>query len=610
MRKPIRIEFQLFISIVGTLVFCLVYVLIVTRRGSWVSEDPTFQNGSYLIENLFASSNKGQSGLLTEGFKSMVFPFGIFSEFVELFTSDSLTHFRAQLFFHISLSAIALLYLYNQFVRPQISLVLVLISFSTQAIYEQSLYSIGAAQIVLIALFVLIFGASEFPSLRMTIGLTVSMVAMSISLWANLPQLIATWACGCVICVMRLLRFGTDYKEVMRRIIVVLTISLALYSPLIYSAFQETSNYVASGQAIRLSEFRNASPLLVAQGLGKWSLLDRNWSVPLYNRDLDVSRQVIRYLGVSVVVISVIRQLKRAFPESRLARVITAIPLSAGVTWVCVQLGVSPKLLLALAVVLIAIRQVVISRSATLNRHLHGDETLFLLFSSAQIVLIASAIGWFDWYWLLRQNWRALLAFREPWAKFSQIYVVLILSCIGVVLNSVFAATNFQQTRFKRPVFWTLLVGATIYLLYPITSDPTRLQLVLGEKLSPPTIDEWRIADRLITSTEGDLAQKQLCLINFDPRNLIQSLLRTRYPLTTHVGRNCQTDKQFVKIIILNPSQALGRNAQVSLITGKCLDFESRELVIVAQGCTVQIGQNEGEVQIGIPSTLQSVGAE
>lgn len=585
----------------AALLMSSVYVVVMTRSGTWIAEDPTFQNGSYLLDHLFVQTGPNQIGLLTEGFRSLVFPYGVISAATEIFTESSLTHFRVQLFAHVLVTVLALFYIYQSFVRRYLAFILVLLTISTQAFYEQVLYSIGASQVVLLMVFIISFGTQVIPSVKRTFVVSIVAFLLSIPLWSNLPQLIATWLAGSALFLFRLFGSLKAPNSVLRIYGVIVLIAMIIWAPFLLETLSQKDDFLKAAAAIAPAEFRNAGPSIVLQGFGKWSLIDTNWQVPRYLSDLNPARQLIRLLIPITICGYALRTILRSGLKTPLAQISVCIPASVLFVWASRAFMVPPLLLISVGSVLFV-------WSVTFFRLERQNESeieskfdpFFAIFLATQLAFFLSVIGAWDWYWRLRREFVVLSGFREPWAKFSQIYVVLLMCCFGIVVNQLWSKIGRRHRLMITYPTWSLSIVCALFLLIPMSLSGTQRHLGLDKLFTAPSSAEWARADSLLSYTQRFVSHSEICIVNFDPRGLLTGLLRTKYPLTSQVGKSCETLATSVKFVTRNYKQALGDQTSLIVYHQECLLFSSSELTVIADGCIATVNFDAQTVVVGV----------
>jgi hypothetical protein len=570
-----------------------------------VSEDPVFHNGSYLVNNLFSTVGDDQRGLLTEGYKTLVIPYGFASWILNLFTSDPVWHFRYQLFIHVLIILFSIYFVLITITSRYVAFLLAVFAFSTQAFYEQVLYSIGASQVLLVASATALFITLKQVSNKRFILFSSGSLLLSISLWSNIPQLLSTWLA--VLLIITLGVVGSENrKAALLRSTIFGLIALVMYLlPLVsfLSDFQFYSNSL-SGFSTNGGGFGNSGPISVLQGMGKWSLNDYNWRVPHYEADLALWRQLIRVIPASAVFLAFlyVTIMKSDVKFLRNIRVFLVLfPIFA----IMISASNLPLIVWAIGVLILAgTSQLYPNRvSRKMGKSLGQELHVFLLLSVLCLVFYSlSLIGHYNWYWVLRQNFTLLTMFREPWAKFSILYVFFLCTAFATLIEILNERVELFAEKFRRKTFQIVLLVSVTLTAVPMFSNQPVVQMVKGNRIefASSTLNDWRVAHRQIIDNNALLSTSTICVLNLNPRNSEQMLLRTKFPNNSKLsslvagdprkGEDCSQDRLNLKLMIL-PGKGLqiGNSYEIRTSANWCIYKESTEFLFIDKGCRINI---------------------
>lgn len=560
---------------------------LVVRDGVGVSEDPVFQNGSYLISNFFADVGPNQRGTLAEGLRALVFPYGFVSFLLELVNVEQTSvHFRVQLFAHILLSATFSYLTISRFANRQIALSLTLIAISTQAYYEQFLYSIGSAQLSLAWISIrLVYPQPAKVNSRLILLITLGVLGGT-PLWSNLPQLTATVIFSCTIFVIALITH--QYKIRIFQVSLLLgLIAILIYLPFAIFSLQEFEAFRRFSLSVSQSEFRNASARYVLQGAGKWSLLDESWKVPRYIYDENLVRQLLRLSLPVFVVASLLIKRRRA----SLIGVFNYLVMTILYFAVCGQSNYDLRICV-FAFLMFSfsyLYPVLRFAGAKADSRDHGSTRMLEgLVALTLLVFAASLVGWFETYWSIRRTTALLTAFREPWAKFSQLYVLMLMCCVAFLLSAFHRLLPIATRRAVHLVLGTSLVAMAINSATVFFHFSPSYHTKLKYEFRAPNVTEWDQFDRVLRDAMPFLDNGPLCIINQDPRLLGMSIVRNMLPTDLNLADNCRFSNRSEKILFLNYSKALGISTEFHSLSPDCLLFTEPEMVVISSHCIVQ----------------------
>ena len=508
------------------LIFSSVYVYSQTSVRIGVSEDPVFHNGSYLVSNLFSAVGDDQRGLLTEGYKTLVIPYGFASWILNLFTSDPVWHFRYQLFIHVLIILFSIYFVLITITSRYVAFLLSVFAFSTQAFYEQVLYSIGASQVLLVASATALFITLNQVSNKRFILFSSGSLLLSISLWSNIPQLLSTWLA--VLLIMAVGVVGSENrKAVLLRAAIFCLIALVMYLPPLLSLlsdFQFYSNSL-SGLSTNGGGFGNSGPISVLQGMGKWSLNDYNWRIPHHEADLVLWRQLIRAIPASVVFLTFL-YVTIMKPDIKFLSSIRIFMVFLPVFAVMISVSDLPLIVWAIGVLVLAgISQFYPDRiTGKMGKSLGQEPRIFLLLSVLGLVFyFLSLIGHYNWYWVLRQNLTLLTMFREPWAKFSIPFVFFLCCATAVMISKLQFHLRSRCSMRSLKTFHMLIAAMAVAISMPMFSNEPGMYRK-GDtwvQFKSPNIEMWRTIETQLQDSQSLLSEGLICIINLDPQRTI-----------------------------------------------------------------------------------------
>ena len=589
------------------LIFSSVYVYSQTSARIGVSEDPVFHNGSYLVSNLFSAVGDDQRGLLTEGYKTLVIPYGFASWILNLFTSDPVWHFRYQLFIHVLIILFSIYFVLITISSRFVALLLAVFAFSTQAFYEQVLYSIGASQVLLIASATALFITLKQVSNKRFILLSSGSLLLSISLWSNIPQLLSTWLA--VLLIMALGVVGSENrKAAILRSAVFCLVALLIYLVPLSNLISDMQFYSNSFDQFSVrGGFGNSGPIQVLQGLGKFSINDANWRIPHYKADLVMWRQLVRAIPASLVFL-VFLSITILKPEVKFLGKARVFTVFFPVFSIIISVSNLPLFVWVIGVlVLVGTIQFLPNRvPGTIGKSLGCEPRVFLMFFMLSLVFYSlSLIGHYDWYWVLRQNFTLLTLFREPWAKFSIPYVFFLCCAFAVVISEfqIFVRERYSVSSSK--ALQMLSAGLVLFIFMPMfSSEPAMYrQGNTWVQLQSPTLETWRSIEMQIADSEGLLSKKLFCIINLDSGNSTQMALRTRFAMNSAVSGavatppsftgDCTTRKQYLKVMIPAKHQLQNGTKLIIRVSNElCIEKETNDMVIIKSICDVTVSLN------------------
>ena len=590
------------------LIFSSVYVYSQTSVRIGVSEDPVFHNGSYLVSNLFSAVGDDQRGLLTEGYKTLVIPYGFASWILNLFTSDPVWHFRYQLFIHVLIILFSIYFVLITITSRYVAFLLAVFAFSTQAFYEQVLYSIGASQVLLVASATALFITLNQVSNKRFILFSSGSLLLSISLWSNIPQLLSTWLA--VLLIMAVGVVGSENrKAVLLRSAIFCLIALVMYLPPLLSLlsdFQFYSNSL-SGLSTNGGGFGNSGPISVLQGMGKWSLSDYNWRIPHHEADLVLWRQLIRAIPASVVFL-VFLYVTIMKPDIKFLSNIRVFMVFSPVFVIMISASSFPLVVWVMGVfALVGISRFFPNRvTGRTGKSLDQEPRIFLLLSVLGLVFYSlSLIGHYNWYWVLRQNFTLLTMFREPWAKFSIPFVLFLCCALAVMISNFQSHLKNRYSMRSLKNFHILIAALVVVISMPMFSNEPGMYKK-GDtwvQFKSPSIQTWRSIETQLQDSQSLLSKRLICIVNLDPRNATRMAIRTRFAMSSAISKasefpaslesDCSLSGQYMKLVIpLKDQLAIGANSILSELNETCIDKETNEMVMIKSYCDVTVSRN------------------
>lgn len=337
------------------------------------------------------------------------------------------------------ISMIAVYFVLRVFSSPFVAFLLAALASTTEAIYLGFAFTQNTAGVVGLAFavqgtFALARGAS-----RRGLILLISYPVVGIGTWVNLTSAVVYSLLGLTLTSIILIAYHSPLRHYVK---VWAFIGAPLLTVLLFAIVQVSSSRAAS-DAWSLWTGRNANPLIVATGFGKWSMLD-----------------AACFQGTSV-----------CLPYEPFAEVLTQTPFIL-VRW-----------LLLITVVLIGVTLVVSPRTRAHRQDTHDKvnvpSVFILLLLSTGFLYIASFIGYFDQYWQLRDAFPIVLdAWREPWAKWSPAYVMTGLCLSGLVITQTHSVVSPWLGR-------TLIALTSVIVLFLVL--PTLRPVAPVQGLQAPT---------------------------------------------------------------------------------------------------------------------------
>jgi hypothetical protein len=595
------------------LIFSAMYVYSQTSVRIGVSEDPVFHNGSYLVNNLFSAVGDDQRGLLTEGYKTLAIPYGVASWILNLFTSDPVWHFRYQLFIHVLIILFSIYFALITISSRYVALLLAVFAFSTQAFYEQVLYSIGASQVLLIASATALFITLEQVSNKRFILFSCGSLLLSISLWSNIPQLLSTWLAVLLIMVLGVV-VSEHRKVALLRSALFCLVALFIYLAPMFSLISDFQFYNNSiEQFSARGGFSNSGPFHVLQGLGKFSLNDHTWRIPHYREDLIPWRQSIRAIPATLVFLTFLyfTLMKPDVKFLSNTRIVLVFLPAFAITISASNLPLIVWVVAVLALAGIAQLSPIHWKWRTGTPVSTGLRMFFAFSVLSLLFFYLSLIGHYNWYWVLRQNLTLLTMFREPWAKFSIPFVFFLCCAMAVMIRNfqLHLRNSCSMRSFK--TFHVLIAALVVAISMPMFSNEPGMYRK-GDtwvQLELPSLETWRSIETEIQNSQNLLSDRSICIINLDSGNSTQMALRTRFAMNSAISRavtisppnkgDCTTNQRYLKLIIPLTNQ-LGDSANFifDVLNETCILKRSSHMVMINNDCSVTVSQSLISVQI------------
>ncbi len=522
----------------------IVYVVITTQTGFYVSEDPVFHNGSFLIRNLLSPQSIDQRGLLTEGFRSLSIPYGLFAYFADLLGAGPVIHYKLQLALHLILISFSLFWIMRKLSDSAIAFFLTIAALTTQAFYEQFVYSIGASQVIFLC-FVIYSIVEVSVSDRKYICLAIATILLSLSLWSNLPQLISSWLVFLIANILGYYWMPLYSRIIVRRSMQFCVVALVVYLPFIFGFFREFEIYENSLSQFRIGGggFGNSGLFTVLQGFGKWSLQDKNWIVPHYELDMQPIRQLIRFVPFLVSGICVLYGCKNDLLKSRQQNISVLVFGTPILTFIVFKSQISLQfMIVAWLVLFLLVNQInrlrvteVVETSEQSRCQSRKLELGSLMFVCSVCFLVLAVLGNFAWYWNVRNSFFLFSMFREPWAKFSIPYVVFL-----VVSFSQFIKLYLENKNHRLPrLLWlsALCMVVTFLAIPMVTSKSISYVSANGLQIPfrPYSNSRWKEWQNELDSVVPLAQENFVCIYNFDNTGAIQMLARTTFPMNSGV---------------------------------------------------------------------------
>jgi hypothetical protein len=394
-------------------------------------------------------------------------------------------------------------------------------------------------------------------------------------------------------------------KAVLLRSAIFCLIALVMYLPPLLSLlsdFQFYSNSL-SGLSTNGGGFGNSGPISVLQGMGKWSLSDYNWRVPHYKADLALWRQLIRAIPASLVFLAFL-SITIMKPEVKFLRNTRVFMVFLPVFAIMISASNFPLVVWAIGVLVLAgTSQFYPNRvSGKMGKSLGQELHVFLLLSVLCLVFYSlSLIGHYNWYWVLRQNFTLLTMFREPWAKFSILYVFFLCIAFAALVETLKALVVFATgKRIVRNLKVALLVSVALIAVPMFSNKPVeQINNGLRIEFASPKLNNWRAAHNQITENEILLSSSTICILNLDPTNSIQTLFRIGFPNNSRLsslvtgypkmGKDCSRDSLSLKVITLpGEGPQIGNSYEVRTGTNWCIYKELSNFMLIDKECGVQ----------------------
>jgi len=472
--------------------------------------------------------------------------------------------------------------------------------FSTQAFYEQFTYSIGLAQVAMITFAINEFVLQKsFSKNRIWINSFLASV-MSVPLISNIPQAIATW-----LFVLIIWAIGYSYRNPEQNLgfkfAILLCCISAINAPFIYWFFVDLDMVLLRSDEVSSGGFENAGLKYVIQGFGKWSLFDQNWHVPHYVMDVQIVRQAIR-LFIACIVFSIsVFKLLRVTKETTLILVVRVFLLTPMILFLLINLEIPLYVFLIVSLAILKFNMIFDRYHLLVDSNNESDSLILQLFAITLFSLIAAYIGSNDWYWRFRDAFPPLGAFREPWAKFSMIYVLGLFACFAKIIND-----SLIDLKKRKHSFWIsaanlALLMVTLNLVTPMFNNEPNVWVVT-EPDTPfvqPSVKDWRDLDRQLNRLQSITGAEKICLANFDARNFVAYNTATRFPTkllrlseyesVNDQKENCLQDTKLFKLIALPASRTTFTLLSDGEINQECEIFSSEFFEVYALECDVKI---------------------
>jgi len=616
--KNIQIAFSLFVIFV----FSVVYVTIKTMHEIGPAEDPTFHNGSYLVNFFLTKPTFGQRGSLTEGYKSLVYPFGFISFLVEIVGGGAITHYRVQLLAHLLMMIIPLFCICKRFGSIFIATLVSLAVMGTDAFYEQLTYSIGASQIVLVTFAIwAVLAPSDTSRFKFSV---IALVALStsLSLWSNLPQLFATWFTLALIFSIWIVCVSINRRLFIKRLSMIFVIALVLYAPFIIWMYSERDLFIAARQSFSTSGFSNMGPSLVIQGFGKWFLADTNWKIPWAIDSLVWYRQLIRFGFLIVIAGPLVIMILQFLTDMSFRRSQTTSLGSFQLVLVGIMTTVfssvfyfenSYSLKQKIAAVLLVSaflflvgrldwRKYLIGRRASsrsssvlsnLTQTINSDSVpsfLNLCVCMGFLSLLSMMGGW-NWYWIMRDQISIFAMFREPWAKFSIPQVVVMYVLLAAVLSSILL--NIPN-RLSKSIFSIIVLVICSILLMPFFDPGTPQHLVDGkwEEYHNMTLADWNSFEAELNNVETLLPSDYFCIYNKGGNLGFQTLVHNRFMERSQIETLSSEPDEVLTLcrdvpnsaILLISNNLFSESSDLASFTS-CARFRGKWILVITNQC-------------------------
>lgn len=602
---------------VALVAIIVVYVVITTQNGFFASEDPVFHNGSYLIRNLLSRQSIDQRGLLTEGFRSLSIPYGLFAYFVELLGAGPVIHYKLQLALHLILTSFSLFLIMRKLSDSAIAFFLTIAALTTQAFYEQFVYSIGASQVIFVC-FIIYSVVEVSVSDRKYICLALAAILLSLSLWSNMPQLISTWSVFIIANTLGYYWMPLYSSVIVRRSMQFCVVALVVYLPFIFGFFREFQIYENSLNEFRIAGggFRNSGLFTVLQGFGKWSLQDKNWIVSHYELDMQPIRQLIRSVPFLVSGICVLYGCKKDLLKYRQQNISVFVFGTPLLTFIVFKSQISLSfMILAWLVMFLLINQInrlrvteIVETSEQSRCQSRKFELGSLMFVCSVCFLVLAVLGNFAWYWNARNSFFLLSMFREPWAKFSIPYVIFLVVSFAQFIN---IYIEKQKHRLPRLLRLSTLFMIVFFLAIPaVTSKSISYVSANGLQIPfrPYSNSRWEAWQNELDSVVPLAQENFVCIYNFDNISAFQMLARTTFPVNSGVvnlrsdsltnDTRCNYANKNLKLITL--FSGLNSFSTKYIIEAKdkeCILAQKESFIIIQKDCLLDNPTNYGGIK-------------
>lgn len=374
------------------------------------------------------------------------------------------------------ISLFALYFIFRAFGSPMVSFLLVAVASTTEAIYLGFAFTQNTSGTLGVAL--LIYGTRALlqSSNRRALALFLLYPLAGIGAWVNSPSAFAYSVLGLILSFTLIFAQRSGWRRYLIAGTTVAVPLLLIFSFIIFQTFN--TSLLQTSQDLWFG--RNSHPGIVATGFGKWSMLDN-----------------------------------ACFPSTSLC--LPYEPFAA-------QLTRAPYTILRWALlVLILILAIVVARKrrALRERAVRGSldwysRSALLLSIATGLFLIAASVGYFDFYWQVRDHVPLLLdAWREPWAKWSTVYVIS-----GLCLASL---TISEYLRISSPGSKTIL-RVTLSLAVLILIVPTFRPVPEIKGLLAPSAREMREVVSEVDSILNQLPPGPVCVGNVNGRQGLTQL--------------------------------------------------------------------------------------
>lgn len=585
--------------------FSTFYVWLLTHVSFGQAEDPVFHDGFLIFRNFFKSP-PGMNSLAQQKWNSI--PYGFFGFLTTIVSVDTVFQYRVQLLLHVFIILIAIYVAIRQVARPSISLITTLAVFPTQAINEQLIYSIGPSQLVLVAFAIWSCNQAIHVGLKKFVFISIAVLAFSLPLVSNVPQLSATYFCVGTLFVLRII-FVRDKKTLyLSRFATFAGLTAVFYCyPLIIWLKSFFTYFVLSSFSVD-DRFGNQNIITVIQGHGKWSIDDRNWLVDKYIQFLSPERQMMRMFFAGCVFLVIYVRMFRSFRNAKLAslyQLILTVPLMAYFLDAVFR-DLSLKSLLVLSLIFVAgieilapkvswrPEQLIDTLARITSRFVPRDDLFLVIASAAVIFLVLATMGNWDFFWNLRNEVSLLTMFREPWAKFSMPSILLIYLCGANLYEHISSSWFKSREKIEKRMFLFAIFGVA-YLLVPVLLPGEVYQVTDHGKvaISRPTISDWRIAQLDVISLEKSIgSDANICIQSAKGASPPTYLLWSRFynnqiimdPADNElIKERCNEDKIFMILVLMDWHGDVSSTS----FDKHCLDFIYKTFLVFKPSCSL-----------------------